>query len=47
MHWKKNKAKMQQIVKKKKEECWRQFTKEYRERDPWEVARLPCDPWRL
>ena len=38
---------MQQMVKKKKEECWRRFTKEYGERDPWKVARLARDPWRL
>ena len=47
MQWKKEKAKMQQMAKKKKEECWRRFTEEYGERDPWEVARLARDPWRL
>src|SRR5258706_302385 len=47
MRWKKEKAKMKVMVQKKKEECWRKFTEEYGERDPWEVARLARDPWRL
>ena len=47
MCWKKEKAKMKVMVQKKKEECWRKFTKEYGERDPREVARLARDPWRM
>ena len=38
---------MKVMVQKKKKECWRKFTEEYGERDPWEVARLARDPWRM
>ena len=38
---------MKAMVQKKKEEYWKKFTEEYGERDPWEVARLARDLWRL
>ena len=37
--WKRKSAQMKQIMKDKKEKCWRQFCEEHGERDPWEIVK--------
>ena len=45
--WRNAKATLNYMIKKKKEECWRNFVEEYGEKDAWEVARYAKDPFRL
>ena len=42
--WRKEKTKMDRIVRKKKRICWDKFLEENRQKDPWEVIRMAKNP---
>ena len=35
------------IVRDKNQECWKEFCKDTRQKDAWEVVRWVKDPWRI
>ena len=44
--WKEEVANPRKTIKKKKQECWRNFTEEMSDQDPWKLIAFARDPWR-